>query len=94
MSLDSLVLGGLPVLGQGCELVPTAPYEPCARPGQRQQTTTDCDGTDESQAMTVMLSQPTTLALHPDRLLPADPAVRNIAPRLYAAVRDLPITAT
>jgi glucuronate isomerase len=28
---------------------------------------------------------------HPDRLLPADPAVREIARRLYAAVRDLPI---
>jgi hypothetical protein len=42
--------------------------------------TTDCGGTDESGAMTVMLSQPTTLALHSDRLLPADPAARNIAP--------------
>jgi len=38
-----------------------------------------------------MQSQAFTLALHPDRLLPADPAVRGIAPRLYAAVRDLPI---
>jgi len=46
--------------------------------------------TDEGDTMTVMLSQP-TLALHPDRLLPADPAVRDIARRLYAAVRDLPI---
>jgi glucuronate isomerase len=52
---------------------------------------TDCHGTDESETMTVMLSQPTSLALHPDRLLPADPAVRAIARRLYAAVRDLPI---
>jgi len=31
------------------------------------------------------------LQLHPDRLLPADPATRGIARRLYAAVRDLPI---
>jgi glucuronate isomerase len=31
------------------------------------------------------------LRLHPDRLLPADPGVRAIARRLYAAVRDLPI---
>lgn len=31
------------------------------------------------------------LALHPDRLLPADPAERTIARRLYAAMRDLPL---
>ncbi|GAA3725328.1 glucuronate isomerase [Spinactinospora alkalitolerans] len=31
------------------------------------------------------------LALHPDRLLPADPGVLAIARRLYGAVRDLPI---
>lgn len=31
------------------------------------------------------------LSLHPDRLLPVDAAVRPIARRLYAAVRDLPI---
>jgi glucuronate isomerase len=31
------------------------------------------------------------LVRHPDRLLPADPAVRPIARRLYEAVRDLPI---
>jgi len=31
------------------------------------------------------------MALHPDRLLPADPAVRQIARRLYEQVRDLPI---
>jgi len=41
--------------------------------------------------MTVMTDQPTSLTLHPDRLLPADPAVRDIARRLYTAVRDLPI---
>ncbi|NMR21270.1 glucuronate isomerase [Cellulomonas fimi] len=37
-----------------------------------------------------MPSQP-PLAPHPDRLLPADPAVRDIARRLYGSVRDLPI---
>ncbi|HEY6894685.1 MAG TPA: glucuronate isomerase, partial [Rhodanobacteraceae bacterium] len=31
------------------------------------------------------------LDLHPDRLFPADPAVRTLARLLYAAVRDLPI---
>ena len=31
------------------------------------------------------------LNLHPDRLFPADPATRDIARRLYATVRDLPI---
>ncbi|MEU4215841.1 glucuronate isomerase [Actinoplanes sp. NPDC026623] len=32
-----------------------------------------------------------TLTVHPDRLLPAEPGVRDIARRLYAAVRELPI---
>jgi len=31
------------------------------------------------------------LALHPDRLFPADPATRAIARELYAGVKDLPI---
>jgi len=31
------------------------------------------------------------LTLHPDRLLPADPGVRSLARRLYAAVRELPV---
>jgi len=31
------------------------------------------------------------LRLHPDRLLPAEPQVRDIARRLYGSVRDLPI---
>src|SRR5690554_4007982 len=31
------------------------------------------------------------LVLHPDRLLPTDPAVRRIARELYDAVRELPI---
>jgi len=34
---------------------------------------------------------PRPLTLHPDRLLPADPATRAIARSLYAAVKDLPI---
>jgi glucuronate isomerase len=29
--------------------------------------------------------------LHPDRLFPADPAIREVARRLYSVVRDLPI---
>ncbi|MGW8203594.1 glucuronate isomerase [Sphingomonas bisphenolicum] len=32
-----------------------------------------------------------TLSLHPDRLFPSDPATRDIARRLYASVKDLPI---
>ena len=31
------------------------------------------------------------LALHPDRLLPAEPGVRAIARELYGAVRELPV---
>jgi len=31
------------------------------------------------------------LSLHPDRLFPVDPATRDVARRLYAAVKDLPI---
>jgi glucuronate isomerase len=31
------------------------------------------------------------LSLHPDRLLPVDPSVRDIARRLYKSVQDLPI---
>ncbi|PWJ54430.1 glucuronate isomerase [Quadrisphaera granulorum] len=31
------------------------------------------------------------LQLHPDRLLPADPAVRDVARRLHQRVRDLPV---
>ena len=34
---------------------------------------------------------PIPLNLHPDRLFPADPATRDLARRLYAAVKDLPI---
>ena len=38
-----------------------------------------------------MPSQPAPLTIHPDRLLPVDAGVRNIARRLYDTVRDLPI---
>ena len=38
-----------------------------------------------------MVSAEPALIRHPDRLLPAEPAVRGIARRLYDAVRDLPI---
>ncbi|MCA2214270.1 glucuronate isomerase [Jidongwangia harbinensis] len=38
-----------------------------------------------------MASVPASLTLHPDRLLPSDPAVRPLARRLYEGVRDLPI---
>jgi glucuronate isomerase len=37
------------------------------------------------------MSAPAVLELHPDRLLPAEPHVRDIARRLHAEVRDLPI---
>ena len=37
------------------------------------------------------MAGPAPLTLHPDRLLPADPGVRAIARRLYAAVRERPI---
>lgn len=38
-----------------------------------------------------MVSMSTSHAAHPDRLLPADPATRDIARRLLANVEDLPI---
>ena len=41
--------------------------------------------------MTTYLGTAAPLVLSPDRLLPADPALRAIARRLYAAVKDLPI---
>lgn len=31
------------------------------------------------------------LSVHPDRLLPADPATRAVARRVYDSIRDLPI---
>ena len=37
------------------------------------------------------MSSTPALALHPDRLLPADPGVRSIARRLYESVASLPI---
>jgi glucuronate isomerase len=38
-----------------------------------------------------MVGMPTSIANHPDRLLPADPGVRDIARRLHEDVRELPI---
>jgi glucuronate isomerase len=38
-----------------------------------------------------MAGSTTPLALHPDRLLPADPGTRAISRRLYESVRELPI---
>ena len=38
-----------------------------------------------------MAKENATLIVHPDRLLPSEPGVRDIARRLYAAIRDLPI---
>jgi glucuronate isomerase len=37
------------------------------------------------------MTESTSLRLHPDRLLPADQGVRDIARRVYATVKDLPI---
>ena len=31
------------------------------------------------------------MLIHPDRLFPAEPAAREVARRLYAEIRDLPI---
>ena len=45
----------------------------------------------EEDNMKDMQSQGFPLALHPDRLLPVEPSVRDIARRLYKSVQDLPI---
>ena len=37
------------------------------------------------------MSAPSALGLHPDRLLPSEPAVRSTARQLYESVKDLPI---
>src|ERR1035437_9114811 len=52
---------------------------------------TDSHQSCERENMPDKPSQGFPLAVHPDRLLPVDPAVRDIARRLYGAVRDLPI---
>jgi glucuronate isomerase len=41
--------------------------------------------------MSDVAAQDSVPALHPDRLLPVDPATRQIARRLYEAVRELPV---
>src|SRR3954453_9481062 len=38
-----------------------------------------------------MAATDSALALHPARLLPVEPGTREIARRIYAAVRDLPV---
>ena len=38
-----------------------------------------------------MTIQASPFALHPDRLFPAEPAVRDVARNLYGSVKDLPI---
>ncbi|HBN88499.1 MAG TPA: glucuronate isomerase, partial [Rheinheimera sp.] len=37
------------------------------------------------------MAQSRRLELHPDRLFPSDPVVRDIARRLYQQIKDLPI---
>src|SRR6478735_5673119 len=58
--------------------------------GSRQLVATCGDPNRPGPSMTAMPELP---GLHPhdDRLLPADPAVRDLARRLYQQVRDLPI---
>jgi len=61
------------------------------RETKRQSATKDLRETRDGDTTGSMSSPPIPLALHPDRLLPVDRAVRDIARRLYGAVRDLPI---
>ena len=69
-----------------------APSRARVVPGKRprQQVATDCH---HACTLTIVEPMPGTPALqpHPDRLLPSDPATRDVARRLYSAVRDLPI---
>ena len=58
--------------------------EPGSGNPRRQQVATDCHFARNGYTLE-------TMSLHPDRLLPADPAVRPVARRLYEAVADLPI---
>ena len=44
-----------------------------------------------SHASDSKTTAPAALALHPDRLFPADPGIREITRRLYQDVKDLPI---
>ena len=37
------------------------------------------------------MANATKLTVHPDRLLPSEPALRDIARELYTSVKDLPI---
>ncbi len=46
---------------------------------------------DTMDGMTSLLSTPTRLEAHPDRMLPPDAALRPLAREIYHSVRDLPI---
>jgi glucuronate isomerase len=48
-------------------------------------------GTIDAATIGRVAAADSVLALHPDRLLPAHPAEREIARRVYEAVRDLPV---
>ena len=61
------------------------------REDKQQSATRDFRETRDGDTTGTMSSRPIPLALHPDRLLPVERAVRGIARRLYGAVRDLPI---
>ena len=52
---------------------------------------TDCRLGPGPTIIAAMSASPAQLPPHPDRLLPPDPAVRDIARRLYMTVQDLPI---
>src|SRR4051812_29430376 len=58
--------------------------------GRGQLSATDCRPRPGSGSIRDMAA-PVALDRHPDRLLPAEPGVRDIARRLYAAIRELPI---
>ena len=52
---------------------------------------TDCHVDAGPTTIGVMSASSALLKPHPDRLLPTDPALRDIAWRLYATVKELPI---
>ena len=58
---------------------------------RRQHAATGCHEPARTCPPCQPMTTPGCTRLHPDRLLPAEPGVRAIAPRLYDAVRDLPI---
>lgn len=52
---------------------------------------TDCRREAGTRTLVRMTTDAPALSPHPDRLLPADPGIRDVARRLYEAVHDLPI---